>query len=169
MMKLIKLYFVFVAFALLLLGSLNSSAQQFNKEQTSCFASVMIQDSMITVFIPDPMSGGNFRMHPTVFYDHVFYVIYPFMRYSYHPEDIAKDVERIKNHLKSQEIKTLTEQEQQIVLNELVLSLIWKNLFKTNQDEIEQQLSELENHISSKNKQALELVIHLYHQVFDCK
>lgn len=169
-MKRIRLLIAALLALFLLLGSSAIIAQNITKNKTSCFANVVIQDSMITVWVADPMQS-SLRMRPQVFYDHVFYNEYPFTRFCTQMDDIKKDVERIKQHLSSVKIKTLSKEEQLKLLEEMALSLIWNNLFKIPQEETEQKLAELEKFKSKEPSRLLsgpvKLVNHLYHQVFD--
>jgi len=121
---------------------------------------------MITVWVAGPMQS-SIRMHPQVFYDHVFYNEYPFTRFCTQIDDIKKDVERIKQHLASVNVDVLSEKEQLKLLEEMALSLIWNNLFKIPQEETEQKLAELEKFKSKGTRLPVKLVNHLYHQVFD--
>ena len=166
-MKKLTTYFGFLIIGLLLGFSLNLKSQNF-QNKTSCFAHVVIQDSMITVWVAGSMQS-SIRMHPQVFYDHVFYNEYPFTCFCTQMADIKKDVERIKQHLASVNVEVLSEEEQLKLLEEMALSLIWNNLFKIPQEETEQQLAELEINKSDKTRLSVKLVNHLYHQVFDDK
>lgn len=166
-MKKLATYLGFLIVGLLLGFSLNVKSQNF-QDKTSCFAYVVIRDSMITVWVADPMQSDS-RMHPQVLYDHVIYNEYPFTRFCTQLDDIKKDVERIKQHLASVNIISLSEEEQLKLLEEMALSLIWNNLFKIPQEETEQQLMELETNKSNNTRLPVKLVNHLYHQVFDDK
>lgn len=148
-----------------LIHSTDVKSQNF-QNKTSCFAHVVIQDSMITIWIGDPMQS-NFRMHPQVFYDHVFYYVYPFTRFCTQMVEIKKEVERIKQHLASVNVEILSEEDQLKLLEEIALSLIWNNLFKIPKEETEQQLAEVEKFKSKGTGLPVRLVNHLYHQVFD--
>ena len=49
----------------------------------------------------------------------------------------------------------------------MALSLIWNKLYKPDADIIQSQINEMEQYGSGKNKENLQLVINLCHQVFD--
>ena len=163
MRKLFK-YIGLLLFVLLLIHSLELKSQNF-QNKTSCFAHVVIQDSMIAVWV-GPMQSSS-RMHPQVFYDHVFYSEYPFIRFCSQMDDIKKEVERIKSHLATVKINELSEEERLKLIEEIALRMIWNNLFNIPKQKTMQRLEEMDEFNSNKTKLPLELVNHLYRQVYD--
>ena len=145
--------------------SLNILAQSQSNISVSCFADVHFGKSNISV-------GYNHQsiypqMAPQVFYTLVLTNINFTKEYCTNISDIEVDIERVKTAIQSAKISSLNEQEQNILLHQMALSLIWNKLYKPDADIIQSQINEMEQYGSGKNKENLQLVINLCHQVFD--
>ncbi len=140
-------------------------AQLQKEDKISCFADIQFTKSSIVLIVPE--ASQNPRMRPQVFYDNLFIRSNPFGRYCNKANELEADIKRIKTAITSAEIAKLNNKEQQIYLRQIALALIWNNLFNFDAVWFQTQIQELEQVASSKNKENLQLVINLCHQVFD--
>ena len=78
--------------------------------------------------------------------------------------DINADIERIRTAIQSTKVSDLNKEEQDELLQQIAISLIWNEKFDLEKQIIQAKLEELE--LNAESKEELELVIGLYHQVF---
>ncbi|OYT17834.1 MAG: hypothetical protein B7C24_00825 [Bacteroidetes bacterium 4572_77] len=152
----------------ILIIALFFSLSLFAKSQTeapiSCFADVHFGKSTISVDYDH--HSINPRMSPQVFYRLVLIDINITREYCTKSNDIEVEVERINTSIQSSKISALNELEQDELLHQIALSLIWNKLFLPEVDIIQSQIDEMELYGSIKNKENLHLITNLYHQVF---
>jgi hypothetical protein len=152
-----------------LLSSSLLRAQNNPDSRTACFANVILRDTNIVIQLPDLAAGGNFRMLPQVFFKGVFYETEPFPQFCSQSGALEKDVLRIQTHLSAADFGTIESKEQLVILNELILCIIWKNVFRIAPSELEYSLSQIEKNLYLSNQESFNLVNNLYHQAFDGK
>lgn len=152
---------------IILLGlffSLSILAQSQSNISVSCFADVHFGKSTISVSYNH--QSIHPQMAPQVFYRLVLSNINITKEYCTNISDIEADIERVKMAIQSAKISSLNEQEQNILLRQMALSLIWNKLFTLDADIIQSQINEMEQYSSGKNKENLHIIINLYHRVF---
>lgn len=147
-----------------LLYSLNIFAQSQTNSPVSCFADVHFGNATISVDYDH--HNINPRMAPQVFYRLVLINIDITKEYCTKSNDIEEEVERIQTAIQIAKISNLSEKEQDELLHQIAISLIWNKLFLPDAQIIQSQIIEMEFYASGKNKENLQIIINLYHRVF---
>ncbi|NOR87442.1 MAG: hypothetical protein GQ527_07520 [Bacteroidales bacterium] len=143
--------------------SLSIFAQSQTKAPISCFADIHFGKSTISV---DYHHSINPRLSPQVFYRLVLINIDITKDYCTKSNDIEADVIKINAAIQTAKVSALNDVEQDELLHQIALSLIWNKLFLPDADIIQSQINEMELYSSGKNKENLYIIINLYHQVF---
>lgn len=152
-----------IILVILVFMGLGLSAQNNTQQPISCFADIQFVNNKILVNMGH--SNTYQSMQPKYLYKNVVISQTNYRSTHLNQGDIKADIERIRTAIESTKVSDLNKEEQEDLLQQIALSLIWNEKFDMGKHMIQSRLDELELHV--KSKEELGLVVGLYQQVFE--
>lgn len=155
-------YITIIIIIIALLWGFTASAQKQADPEVCCFAKVEFKQDKAWLFIPD--LSYNIKLLPR---PQKGLMVSSSLRgpFCHSHEDFQLEIQRIKQIVLHNDISKSNTLVQEIYLKQLLLVIIWPQLFDIDSSFIESEIEALESSIIQENQQSLNIVINLHQKM----